>query len=142
LALHAKALPGNPYDGRTLATTIEATARFTGCVIVHGYLEKGYRGHHAPNPCRFVISPEARRLPHANRDDTEAYVIDVTRTRAVNKGSHRSSLWRRAQRDLSHGRHDFSRCTQAAKPTTSAPLRNDPSHSRRNESMLVAGTLA
>ena len=29
--LHAKALPGNPYDGHTLAGVIEATERLTGC---------------------------------------------------------------------------------------------------------------
>ena len=31
--LHAKALPGNPYDGHTLAEAIEATERLTGCAI-------------------------------------------------------------------------------------------------------------
>jgi IS5 family transposase len=29
--LHAKALPGNPYDGHTLAAAIDGTERLTGC---------------------------------------------------------------------------------------------------------------
>src|SRR5580658_9324449 len=42
--LHAKALPGNPYDGHTLAATIQATERLTGCAIERGHVDKGYRG--------------------------------------------------------------------------------------------------
>jgi hypothetical protein len=38
--LHAKALPGNPYDGHTLAAVVEATERLTGCTIERGYLDK------------------------------------------------------------------------------------------------------
>jgi len=58
--LHAKALPGNPYDGHTLATVIEATERLTGCAIERGYVDKGYRGHHTPNPRRIFISGQKR----------------------------------------------------------------------------------
>jgi IS5 family transposase len=31
--LHAKALPGNPYDGHTLGGVIDATEKLTGCTI-------------------------------------------------------------------------------------------------------------
>jgi IS5 family transposase len=58
--LHAKALPGNPYDGHTLATVVEATERLTGCAIERGYVDKGYRGHDTPNPQRIFISGQKR----------------------------------------------------------------------------------
>jgi transposase, IS5 family len=58
--LHAKALPGNPYDGHTLATVVEATERLTGCTIERGYVDKGYRGHDTPNPRRIFISGQKR----------------------------------------------------------------------------------
>src|SRR5262249_18079375 len=58
--LHAKALPGNPYDGHTLATVIEATERLTDCAIERGYVDKGYRGHHTSNPRRIFISGQKR----------------------------------------------------------------------------------
>jgi transposase, IS5 family len=58
--LQAKALPGNPYDGHSLATVIEATERFTGCAIERGYVDKGYRGHDTPNPRRIFISGQRR----------------------------------------------------------------------------------
>jgi hypothetical protein len=41
--LHAKALPGNPYDGHTLGAVIEATEGLTGCEIERAYVDKGYR---------------------------------------------------------------------------------------------------
>ena len=35
--LHAKALPGNPYDGHTLRHVIEDTQKLTGCEIERVY---------------------------------------------------------------------------------------------------------
>ena len=58
--LHAKALPGNPYDGHTLRTAIEDTERLTGCTIERVYVDKGYRGHDAANPHRVFISGQKR----------------------------------------------------------------------------------
>jgi transposase, IS5 family len=58
--LHAKALPGNPYDGHTLRTVIEDTQRLTGCQIERAYVDKGYRGHDAQNPRRVFISGQKR----------------------------------------------------------------------------------
>jgi IS5 family transposase len=58
--LHAKALPGNPYDGHTLRAVIEGTERLTGCEIERAYVDKGYRGHDAPNPRRVFISGQKR----------------------------------------------------------------------------------
>jgi hypothetical protein len=58
--LHARALPGNPYDGHTLDSVIEATQRLTGREIERAYVDKGYRGHDAPNPRRVFISGQKR----------------------------------------------------------------------------------
>src|SRR5246500_353145 len=58
--LHAKALPGNPYDGHTLGAVIEATERLTGCEIERAYVDKGYRGHDTANPRRVFISGQKR----------------------------------------------------------------------------------
>ena len=58
--LHAKALPGNPYDGHTLGIVIEDTERLTGCAIERGYVDKGYRGHDTKNPRRVFISGQRR----------------------------------------------------------------------------------
>jgi IS5 family transposase len=58
--LHAKALPGNPYDGHTLGDVIDATEKLTGCTIERAYVDKGYRGHNVSNPHRVFISGQKR----------------------------------------------------------------------------------
>ena len=58
--LHAKALPGNPYDGHTLAVVIDTTEKLTGCAIERAYVDKGYRGHDTANPRRVFISGQKR----------------------------------------------------------------------------------
>jgi len=58
--LHAKTLPGNPYDGHTLGAVIEGTEKLTGCAIERAYVDKGYRGHRAANPRRIFISGQKR----------------------------------------------------------------------------------
>ena len=58
--LHAKALPGNPYDGHTLKDVTEETQALTGREIERVYVDKGYRGHDAPNPLRVFRSGQKR----------------------------------------------------------------------------------
>jgi IS5 family transposase len=58
--LHAKALPGNPYDGHTLRNAIEETEALTGREIERAYVDKGYRGHDAPKPLRVFKSGQKR----------------------------------------------------------------------------------
>jgi len=58
--LHAKALPGNPYDGHTLREVIEETQALTGREIERIYVDKGYRGHDAPKPWRVFRSGQKR----------------------------------------------------------------------------------
>jgi IS5 family transposase len=58
--LHAKALPGNPYDGHTLRDVIDQTQKLTGREIERAYVDKGYRGHDTENPHRVFISGQKR----------------------------------------------------------------------------------
>jgi IS5 family transposase len=58
--IHAKALPGNPYDGHTLADVIEETQVLTGREVERAYADKGYRGHDAPKPLRVYLSGQRR----------------------------------------------------------------------------------
>ena len=46
--LHAKSLPGNPYDGHTLAKIIPAIEETTGAALARILADAGYRGHNAP----------------------------------------------------------------------------------------------
>src|SRR4249920_3918751 len=49
-----------PYDGHTLRAAIEDTQSLTGREIERAYVDKGYRGHDAPNPQRVFISGQKR----------------------------------------------------------------------------------
>src|SRR6185503_18240319 len=46
---HVAALPGNPYDGHTLATVIPAMEDMIGNTIERAIVDAGYRGHNAPH---------------------------------------------------------------------------------------------
>ena len=52
---HIKALPGNPYDGHTLASVIPDMERTVGATIQRILTDAGYRGHNAPPDSRFKI---------------------------------------------------------------------------------------
>jgi len=52
---HVKALPGNPYDGHTLATVIPEMEALIGNTIERALLDKGYRGHNAPPDYKFRV---------------------------------------------------------------------------------------
>lgn len=52
---HVKALPGNPYDGHTLATAIPDMEALIGNVIARLLVDKGYRGHNAPPDYKFRV---------------------------------------------------------------------------------------
>ncbi len=63
-ALHAKALPGNPYDGHTLAELIPDMEKTIGNGIERLLADAGYRGHNAPLSHRFKVytSGQKRRM--------------------------------------------------------------------------------
>ncbi len=52
---HVKALPGNPYDGHTLATVIPQMEALLGNTITRILADKGYRGHNAPPDHKFTV---------------------------------------------------------------------------------------
>jgi IS5 family transposase len=54
-ALHAKALPGNPYDGHTLAAMIPDMEKTIGNEISRVLADAGYRGHNAPQSHKFRV---------------------------------------------------------------------------------------
>jgi IS5 family transposase len=54
-ALHAKALPGNRYDGHTLASVIPAMEQATGNEIERLLADAGYKGHNAPLSHKFRV---------------------------------------------------------------------------------------
>jgi transposase, IS5 family len=66
-ALHAKALPGNPYDGHTLATIIPEMEVTIGTEIERVLADAGYKGHNAPESRKFRIytSGQKRRMTQA-----------------------------------------------------------------------------
>ena len=56
-----RALPGNPFDGHTLAAQIAQTERLTGVAIERAYVDRGYRGHDADGGRVFGRSAASRR---------------------------------------------------------------------------------
>ncbi|MGB6350772.1 MAG: IS5 family transposase [Pseudolabrys sp.] len=61
---HVKALPGNPYDGHTLATVLPEMETLVGNTIERILADKGYRGHNAPPDYKFRVftSGQKRRM--------------------------------------------------------------------------------
>ena len=66
-ALHAKALPGNPYDGHTLALIIPDMEKTIGNSIGRILADAGYRGHNAPLSHKFRVytTGQKRRMTPA-----------------------------------------------------------------------------
>jgi transposase, IS5 family len=87
---HAKALPGAPYDGHTLAAVIPEMETQIGVHLSRIVADRGYRGHNAPPDHRFkvYISGQKRRV-------TEPIKRELRRRSAVEpvighaKGEHR-----------------------------------------------------
>ena len=52
---HVQALPGNPYDGHTLATVIPAIQATLGAELARVVTDAGYKGHTAPKEKRFKV---------------------------------------------------------------------------------------
>jgi transposase, IS5 family len=61
---HAKAMPGNPYDGHTLATVIPEIETQIGANLARIVADRGYRGHNAPpgHAFKVYISGQRRRV--------------------------------------------------------------------------------
>ena len=67
--LGVQVLPGNPYDGHTLADQIDQVARLTSTAVRRAYVDRGYRGHKIEREglditishTRGITSPTVRR---------------------------------------------------------------------------------
>jgi IS5 family transposase len=68
---HVAALPGNPYDGHTLATVIPQMQALVGNVIERCIADAGYRGHNAPPDMKFrvyTVGQKRRVTPQIKRE--------------------------------------------------------------------------
>ena len=65
--VNVKSLPGNPYDGHTLAPVIPAIEATTGAEVKRLIADAGYRGHNAPAPydIRVYTAGQKRRMTEA-----------------------------------------------------------------------------
>lgn len=65
--VHARALPGAPYDGHTLATVIPEMEKLIGAPMQRILADRGYRGHNAPEDRKFrvFIAGQKRRMTKA-----------------------------------------------------------------------------
>ena len=75
---HAKALPGNPYDGHTLEKVVPDIEKQIGATIKRLVADKGYRGHNAPSEYKFRIFVSGQK-----RGVTQAIKRDLRRRSAV-----------------------------------------------------------
>ena len=69
--VHAKAMPGNPYDGHTLATVIPEMETLIGNTIERILADAGYRGHNAPPDYKFRVytaGQKRRMTPQIKRE--------------------------------------------------------------------------
>jgi transposase, IS5 family len=58
---HVAALPGNPYDGHTLATVIPQMQALVGNILDRCITDAGYRGHNAPPDYKFKVYTTGQR---------------------------------------------------------------------------------
>jgi IS5 family transposase len=63
-----RALPGNPYDGHTLAAQMAQTERITGVTIERAYVDRGYRGHDADRARVFITRQKRGLTPTIRRE--------------------------------------------------------------------------
>ena len=61
LVAHVKALPGNPYDGHTLAAVIPEIESSIGAELDRIVTDAGYKGHNAPKEKRFKVYVAGRK---------------------------------------------------------------------------------
>ena len=60
-AIHAAALPGNPYDGHTLKDVIPDIEDLIGNDIKRILADAGYRGHNAPGTHKFRVFTQGQK---------------------------------------------------------------------------------
>jgi transposase, IS5 family len=107
---HVQALPGNPYDGHTLAEVIPAIEQLVGNTLERLHADAGYRGHNAPPEYKFKIytSKQKRRV-------TPAIKREMRRRAAVEPViGHLKEDHRMDRNYLAHRHGDFNNAILAA----------------------------
>ena len=74
--LGARTLPGNPYDGHTLADQIAQAEHITGVEIERAYVDRGYRGHDADETRVFVSGQKRGITPTIRRERRRRSAIE------------------------------------------------------------------
>jgi IS5 family transposase len=74
--LGARALPGNPFDGHTLAAQIVQTECITGVEIERAYVDRGYRGHDADKTRVFISGQKRGITPTIRRERRRRSAIE------------------------------------------------------------------
>ncbi|HET7837503.1 MAG TPA: IS5 family transposase [Variovorax sp.] len=74
--LGARALPGNPFDGHTLAAQIAQAERITGVEVERAYVDRGYRGHDADRARVFVSGQKRGITPTIRRERRRRSAIE------------------------------------------------------------------
>ncbi len=107
---HVKALPGNPYDGHTLAVVLPEIEKQIGASIARVVADRGYRGHNAPPTHKFrvFISGQRRRV-------TETIKRELRRRSAVEPViGHLKAEHRMGRHHLAHTQGDAVNAVLAA----------------------------
>lgn len=63
-----QALPGNPYDGHTLAGALDQVSRLTGVVPERCYVDRGYRGHGVDKTTVFISGQRRGMTPTIKKE--------------------------------------------------------------------------
>ena len=108
--VHARTLPGKPYDGHTLGVIIPEIERLVGAPLDRIVADRGYRGHNAPLTHRFkvYISGQKRRV-------TESIKRELRRRAAVEPViGHMKAEHRMGRNYLAHATGDAINAVLAA----------------------------
>ena len=105
-----KALPGNPYDGHTLATVIPDIEKQVGASLARIVADRGYRGHNASADHKLKVYISGQR-----RGVTEAIKRDLRRRSAVEPVIGHAKSEHRMGRNFLKGTHgDAANAVRAA----------------------------
>ena len=107
---HVQALPGNPYDGHTLAEVIPAIEQLIGNTIERLHTDAGYRGHNAPPEYKFKIytAKQKRRVtPQIKREMKRRSAVEPVI-------GHLKDEHRMGRNYLAHRHGDFNNAVLAA----------------------------
>jgi IS5 family transposase len=107
---HVATLPGNPYDGHTLATVIPAIEALVGNVLDRIFTDAGYRGHNAPPEYKFKVFTAGQK-----RRVTPVIKRQMRRRAAVEPViGHLKAEHRMGRNHLAHAAGDASNAVLAA----------------------------